>query len=240
MSLASIPERVEAMKQPGMREKLISEGKEMDQFLGFAHLLHPMGMDDYPSWDIDNQNTLTGIAEATGKHPIEVYVDRLIESEGRELWNLWAFGSSLKQQWELMRLPQVIPMLGDAGAHVGLFTDADSPTFLLSELARDRGVFSLEEAVHRITGKSAQVIRLRERGEIREGWHADINIIDYENLKCCHPEYLRDLPHNAGRIVTKSEGYDATLVAGKVLIAKGKFTGDRSCLLYTSPSPRDS
>ena len=40
-------------------------------------------------------------------------------------------------------------------------------------------------------------------------------------------EYLRDLPHNVGRIVTKSEGYDATLVAGKVLIANGKFTGDR-------------
>lgn len=227
MSLSSIPERVEAMKQRGMREKLISEGKQMDQFLRFAHLLHPMGMDDYPSWDIDNQNTLTSIAEAAGRHPIEVYVDRLIESEGRELWNLWAFGSSLKQQWELMRLPQVIPMLGDAGAHVGLFTDADSPTFLLSELARDRGIFTLEEAVHRITGQSAQVIRLKKRGEIREGWHADINIIDYENLKCCHPEYLRDLPHNVGRIVTKSEGYDATLVAGQVLIAKGEFTGDR-------------
>ena len=81
--------------------------------------------------------------------------------------------------------------------------------------------------MHRITGQSAQVIRLKERGEIREGWHADINIIDYENLKSCHPEYLRDLPHNVGRIVTKSEGYDATLIAGKVLIEKGEFTGDR-------------
>jgi N-acyl-D-aspartate/D-glutamate deacylase len=226
MSLMTIPERVEAMKQPGVREKLITEGKQLEQFISWAHLLHPLGLDEYPSWDIDHRQTLASIAEADGKHPIEVYVDRMIQSEGRELWNMWAFGSKLEHQWELMRAPQVIPMLGDAGAHVGLFTDADSPTFLLSELARDRDVFTLEEAVHRITAQSAQVLGLKERGEIREGWHADINVIDYDNLKSCHPEFVRDLPLGVGRIVTKSEGYDATLVAGKILIEKGKMIGD--------------
>ncbi|PDH36112.1 MAG: hypothetical protein CNE99_10155 [OM182 bacterium MED-G24] len=226
MSLMTIPERVEAMKQPGMRKKLIEEGKQMTKFISWAHMLHPTGMDEYPDWDINNQCTLAGLAGSLGQHPIEVYVDRLIASEGRELWNMWAFGGSLENQWNMMRLPQVVPMLGDAGAHVGLFTDADAPTFLLSELARDRGVFTLEDAVHRITGQSAQVIGLKERGEIREGWHADINVIDYDNLKCCHPEYVRDLPHSIGRIVTKSVGYDATLVAGKVLIEKGRFTGN--------------
>ena len=226
MSLMTIPERVEAMKQPGMREKLIAEGEQREQFIRMARVLHPMGMDEYPDWDIDSRLTLASIAEAAGKSPIEVYVDRMIESEGRELWNLWAFGGDLENQWNLMRLPQVVPMLGDAGAHVGLFTDADSPTFLLSELARDRGVFTLEEAVHRITAQSAEVVGLKERGQILEGWHADINVIDYDNLKSCHPEYIRDLPHKVGRIVTKSEGYDATLVSGRILIEKGKFTGD--------------
>lgn len=45
-------------------------------------------------------------------------------------------------------------------AHVGFFTDADSPTFLLAELTRRQGVYSLEEAVHRITQASADVIGL--------------------------------------------------------------------------------
>ena len=126
-----------------------------------------------------------------------------------------------------MRLPHVVPMLGDAGAHVGQFTDADSPTFLLGELTRDRNVYSLPEAVYRITGKSAEVLGLKKRGNLKEGWHADINVIDYENLKSCHPEYVRDFPHNGGRIVTKSEGYDATIVAGQVVIQDGQYTGNR-------------
>ena len=50
----------------------------------------------------------------------------------------------------------------------------------------------------RISGKSAQVLGLKERGEIREGWHADINVIDYAELRSCHPECVRDFPHNGG------------------------------------------
>ena len=227
MALPGIPEKVAAMKEPGMRDKLVEEGKKLVQFGDFAHRLHPMGMGEYPDFDLDNQNSLAKIAEAEGKHPVEVYVDRLIESEGREMWNVWSFGGALQNQWNYMQLPYVVPMLGDAGAHVGQFTDADSPTFLLGQLTRDRGVYTLEEAVHRISGQSAEVIGLKERGEIREGWHADLNVIDYENLTSCHPEYVRDFPHNGGRLLIKSEGYDATLVAGQVVIANGEFTGNR-------------
>ena len=34
-------------------------------------------------------------------------------------FNFWMFGETLENQWEYIRLPQVVPMLGDAGAHVG-------------------------------------------------------------------------------------------------------------------------
>ncbi len=227
MSLPSIPEKVAAMKQPGMRDTLVEEGKRLEHFSSFAQRLHPMGMGDYLDFDLDNKNSLAKIAEDEGKHPVEVYVDRLIASEGREMFNVWTFGLYLQNQWNYMRLPHVVPMSADAGAHVGQFTDADSPTFLLGELTRERGLYTLEEAVHRISGQSAEVIGLKQRGEIREGWHADINVIDYENLKSCHPEYVRDFPHNGGRLLIRSEGYDATLVAGQVVIAGGEFTGNQ-------------
>ena len=126
-----------------------------------------------------------------------------------------------------MQLPHVVPMLGDAGAHVGFFTDTDSPTVLLSELTREQGVYSLPEAIHRITGKSAEIIGLKERGELREGWHADINIIDYENLRTCHPEYVNDFPHGGGRFIVRSQGYDATIVAGEVVVENCQHTGQR-------------
>ncbi|MBS04441.1 MAG: amidohydrolase [Gammaproteobacteria bacterium] len=227
MKLPSIADRVARMKEPGVRETLIREGIEAGGFGEVARMLHPLGMEQYPDYDLERQNSLHKLAEAAGKDAVEVYVDRLIESEGRELWNLWAFGGQLRNQWNYMRLPHVVPMLGDAGAHVGQFTDADSPTFLLAQLTRDRGVYSLQEAVHRITQKSADVLGLRERGALREGWHADVNVINYEKLTSCHPEYVNDFPHNGGRLVVKSEGYDATMVAGKVVIRGGEYTGNR-------------
>ena len=227
MKLPSIAERVAEMKKPEVREKLISEAIEKGGFGQAARMLHPMGFGEYPDFDLENEKNMQKLADEAGKDPVELYVDRLIESDGKELWNMWAFGGALQNQWNYMRLPHVIPMLGDAGAHVGQFTDADSPTFLLGELTRDRGVYTLEEAVHRISGKSAEVLGLKERGQVQEGWHADLNVIDYENLTSCHPEYVNDFPHNGGRLVVKSRGYDATIVAGQVVIENGEYTGDR-------------
>ncbi|MEK9823723.1 MAG: amidohydrolase family protein, partial [Gammaproteobacteria bacterium] len=173
------------------------------------------------------KRSLAQLAEETGQDPVEVYVDRLIASEGREYFNLWMFGGNLENQWNYMKLPHVVPMLGDAGAHVGFFTDTDSPTVLLSELTRKRGVYTLEEAIHRITGKSAEIIGLKERGHLKEGWHADINVIDYDNLSTHHAEYVNDFPHGGGRFTVKSSGYDATIVAGKVVVRNCEHTGDR-------------
>jgi N-acyl-D-amino-acid deacylase len=228
MKLPTVADKVDALRNPDTREKLISEAKEAGGFGPAARILHPLGMDEYPDFDLDRKRSLQQLADDSGKDPVEIYVERLLESEGREFWNMWAFGGALENQWKYMQLPYVVPMLGDAGAHVGQFTDADSPTFLLAELTRDRGVYTLEEAIHRITGKSAEVLGLKERGHIQEGWHADLNVIDLENLGSCHPEYVNDFPHNGGRIVTKSRGYDATLVGGQVIIQNGEYTGQRN------------
>ena len=227
MKLPTIGERVDALRDPQRQATLIAEAKEAGGFGQAARILHPLGMDEYPDFDLDRKRSLQQLADASGKDPVDIYVERLLESEGRELWNLWAFGGALENQWNYMRLPYVVPMLGDAGAHVGQFTDADSPTFLLSELTRRRGVYSLPEAVHRITEKSAEVLGLKERGVVREGWQADLNVIDYDNLCSCHPEYVNDFPHNGGRLVVKSRGYDATLVGGQVVIENGEYTGNR-------------
>ena len=174
-----------------------------------------------------SESATAALAEAAGKDPVEIYVERLLASEGKEFFNFWMFGGNLENQWNYMRLPQVVPMLGDAGAHVGFFTDTDSPTVLLSELTRKQGVYTLEEAIHRITGKSAEIIGLKERGLLKEGWHADVNVIDYNNLSTCQPEYVNDFPLGGGRFIVKSTGYDATIVAGKVIIENGTHTQPR-------------
>tara|TARA_S200000501_G_scaffold116207_1_gene109231 strand:- start:7063 stop:8763 length:1701 start_codon:yes stop_codon:yes gene_type:complete len=227
MDLPTLEDRVEALRDPNKRAKLISDGIAAGDMQNFAHMLHPFGVTDTPDLDFDRKASLAQLAEAEGKDPVEVYVDRLLASEGKELFNFWMFGGALENQWKYMNLPDVVPMLGDAGAHVGFFTDTDSPTVLLSELTRKHGVYTLPDAVHRISGKSAQIIGLKERGELREGWHADINVIDYENLSTTHAQYVNDFPHNGGRFVVKGIGYEATIVSGQVVTRNGEYTGNR-------------
>ena len=227
MALPTIADRVDALRDDKTRQTLITEGKETGEMDSLAAMIHPFGTGETPDLDFDRKASLAQLAEAAGKDPVEVYVDRLLASEGREYFNMWMFGGALENQWKYMQLPWVVPMLGDAGAHVGFFTDTDSPTVLLSELTRKQGVYTLPEAVHRITGKSADVLGLKERGALKEGWHADINVIDYDNLSTCHPEYVNDLPHNGGRFVVKSQGYTATIVGGQVVVENGSYNGPR-------------
>lgn len=227
MALPTIADRVEAMRHEATRAKLIAEGIAAGDMQKLAHMLHPFGTNETPDLDFNRRASLAQLAEESGKDPVEIYVDRLLASEGREFFNYWMFGGHLENQWKYMQLPHVVPMLGDAGAHVGFFTDTDSPTVLLSELTREQGVYTLPEAIHRITGKSAEIIGLKQRGELKEGWHADINVIDYANLGTCHPEYVNDFPHGGGRFIVKGKGYAATIVAGEVIIANGTHTGKR-------------
>lgn len=227
MALPTIADRVDVLRDDIQRARLIAEGIEAGDMDGLAHMLHPFGNGETPDLDFAREASLKQLAEAAGKDPVEVYVERLLASEGREFFNFWMFGGNLENQWKYMQLPNVVPMLGDAGAHVGFFTDTDSPTVLLSELTRKQGVYTLPEAIYRITGKSAEIIGLKERGQLKEGWHADINVIDYDNLSTCHPEYVNDFPHGGGRFVVKARGYDATLVGGQVIIENGDHTGVR-------------
>ena len=226
MALSTIQDRVAALRDPATRERLVARSKETG-FTANPAQLHPMGMADLPDYDMARQNSLAQIAEREGRDPVDVYVDRLIASDGKELWNFWAFGGALENQWAYMNMKHCIPMLADAGAHVGVFTDTDSPTFLLSELTRRQGVYTLTEAVHRITQASADVLGLKERGSLKEGWYADINVIDYDNLETGYPYYVNDFPHNGGRYIVESTGYVATLVAGQPIVENGVHTGHR-------------
>ncbi|MGA1104902.1 MAG: N-acyl-D-amino-acid deacylase family protein, partial [Pseudomonadales bacterium] len=203
MALPTIAARVDAMRKPETRKTLIEEGIKAGSMKQLAPMLHPFGTEMRPNLDFERQASLQQLADEAGADPVEIYVDRLIASEGREYFNFWMFGGALENQWEYMRLSNIVPMLGDAGAHVGFFTDTDSPTILLSELTRKHGVYSLEEAIHRITQKSADILGLKDRGVLREGFVADINVIDYDNHHSTQPEYVNDFPHGGGRFVVK-------------------------------------
>lgn len=90
---------------------------------------------------------------------------------------------------------------------------------VLGHYARDEGLFSLEEAVHRMTGKTAKVFGLAGRGEVREGWHADLVLFDPEAVidRATFEEPMRP-----------AAGIERVIVAGETVWRDHAWTGLRA------------
>ena len=117
--------------------------------------------------------------------------------------------------------PNSIMGLGDGGAHVGFILDAGYPTWLLSYWTRDKKLFSLEDSIRRLTSDTAAAIGLYDRGILKEGLKADINILDIEKLGSSDPFMLQDLPAGGSRLMQKTSGYVVNIVSGKITYENG-------------------
>ncbi|MGQ0824757.1 MAG: amidohydrolase family protein [Actinomycetota bacterium] len=118
--------------------------------------------------------------------------------------------------------------LGDSGAHVGLIMDASLATWFLLHWVRDRGKYSIEAAVRRLTADTADLFGVRNRGRLVPGALADVNVIDLDALALPIPEFVHDFPAGAGRYVQRAKGYRATLVNGRVFVEHGSPTGEHA------------
>ncbi|HZC16864.1 MAG TPA: amidohydrolase family protein, partial [Caulobacteraceae bacterium] len=107
--------------------------------------------------------------------------------------------------------------LSDGGAHVGLIFDAVSPTYQLTYWARDRrrgATLPLAHVIHRQTRRNAELFGFTDRGLLAPGMRADLNVIDFDNLKLGELSLHADLPAGGSRLLQPASGYLATMVAG--------------------------
>jgi N-acyl-D-aspartate/D-glutamate deacylase len=229
-ALAELPDpaaRYAALRDDATRATLLAEGVAAGTWYDPAHI-HPLGSGERPDYAVDpGAKSLAELAADAGLHPVELIVDRLLESEGRELFNVWFFNRNRESLAAYLALDAVVPGLGDAGAHVGQICDADATTFVLSYWTRDRGHLELAEAVRKLTSQSARILGLRERGEVRPGWYADLNVFDLDRLAARYPTYVNDFPDGKGRFIVRSDGYAATIVNGEIVVEDGEHTGAR-------------
>ena len=147
------------------------------------------------------------------------------ESDGRSVVNWPVMNQDFDAIGELITSPVTIMGLADAGAHATQIMDASQPTYLLSHWVRDRGVLSLEEGVRRLTSDTAGFIGYSDRGVLREGAFADLNVIDLDAMSLPLPEIVRDFPGGAPRFVQTSGGIDHTIVNGRRSWRRGEHTG---------------
>jgi N-acyl-D-amino-acid deacylase len=221
----SMADKLEALADPATRARLVSEADGLTSDESLRRFFVVNTPDGGARYDHDPDTSLTAIAEARGVRPVEAYIDLCLETAGAVVVSWPILNQDLDVVAEMLASPTVVMGLADAGAHVGQILDASQPTWWLAHWARDTGTFTIAEAVRRITADTATLFGLEGRGALAPGAVADVNVIDLERLRLLPPTFEHDLPGGAGRWVQHAEGYDATVVAGKVAYEHGEATG---------------
>jgi N-acyl-D-aspartate/D-glutamate deacylase len=197
-----------------------------------VYVLKPDAVD----YSRDADTSLAAHAERHGESIVEAFVRISLETDGRALFNYPFLNQRMDAVEELLDHPRVAIGLGDSGAHVGLIMDASLPTWFLLHWVRDRGKYTLEHAVRRMTADTAQLFGVVDRGVVWEGAFADLNVLDLDALALHLPEYVHDFPAGAGRYVQRADGYRATVVNGSVFVRDGEPTGAHAGVTLRSGS----
>jgi len=228
-----LAEKLAAWRDPAFRAQLLSEEPAMDdpsrkRRIQVFDYMFPLG--DPPDYTPAPERAISAMAKAQGRSPWEVAYDLMAEYDGQNM--LYApdtgySGYSMDGCRDLLQNPHTVVGLSDGGAHVGHISDISFSTFLLTYWGRDRpeGPLDVSWLVKRMTGDTADMVGLGDRGVLAPGYRADINVIDLDRLRIGRPYPVHDLPMGAKRLLQRAEGYVATIVAGQPVYRDGEATG---------------
>ncbi len=174
---------LERMEDPGVADSIL-DGIEFN-------LVNDRGGNDLRrvqfsrvSWDTSLEGlTLHDWAVRDGLDPTPATGARLVIEAVRRGWANGIYHAMSEEDVEaIMAHPQT--MIASDGRLVELGDGHPHPrwygTFprVLGVYAREKGVLTLEQAVHKMTAMPAARIGLRERGQLRLGWFADVVVFD--------------------------------------------------------------
>ena len=246
ISALPLKERVERMRDPEVRSRILSEKSEplagdgspvppfVDQMLAQIDVLsgRMFPMEDEVDYEPPPEKSFLARAKQKQCRPLEAIYDYLVDGDGSQLIYFPVFnyaGGTLDVVYEMLNHPRALVSLSDSGAHVGTICDASFQTTMLTHWCRDRQGPQLElrMAVQMMSARNADYMGFTDRGRIAVGQKADINIIDLDNLHLPPPKIVRDLPGGGRRLLQGAHGYIATMVSGEVVLADGVVTATR-------------
>ncbi len=244
--LASLPlaEKRRRLQDASVQARLFAEepgeGETFDRALltrfDNMFLLGPV-----PDYEQPEEMSVAALARARGVAPQQVALEHMLSDEGRGLLltpmaNYCEY--SLEPAREMLEHPLTLSGLSDGGAHVGTICDGSLPTYMLSYWTRDRTRgprLRLADVVKMQTADTADWIGLHDRGRIRPGTYADLNVIDYDRLALHAPHLVYDLPAGGKRLIQRASGYTATILNGTVTYREGEATESLPGRLLRNP-----
>jgi N-acyl-D-amino-acid deacylase len=218
-----LEEKLAKLRDPEYRAGMVQQAQDdpppLDMTQVFVLSRDNLRYDSLP------EDSLAAHAERLGTSAPDAFITLSLQDEGLTLFNYPFLNPELEAVEEMLKNPNVVLGLGDSGAHCGQIMDASLPTYLLTYWVRERGFFSVEQAIHKLTAEPAALYGLAGRGVLAPGACADVNVIDFDKLGLYIPEFVHDFPTGAGRYIQRGDGYAYTVVNGQVFMESGEHTG---------------
>lgn len=220
--------RVAAIRDADTAAKLIVEGETR---LPLEHTYY-IGAGESPNLTAARNESVKDLAAARGESFVEMFLRLSRETNGRALFNYRLFCQDMDELGDLFAgTKNVLPSLGDAGAHVSQIIDADWATFTLKYWIKEKKVYSLAQGIQRMTSDGARVMGLKDRGVLAVGKRADVNVFDLDRVTQLQPEIVHNFPGGAPHFTQRARGYKATLVNGQINVQDDQSTGARAGLV---------
>jgi N-acyl-D-aspartate/D-glutamate deacylase len=162
--------------------------------------------------------TVAAVAAQSGQHPLDCMLDLALSEDLKTLFTAVLLNSDTQEVAKIITDPENYITLSDAGAHTTFFCDAGFGLHLLGHWVRDLKVMSLEHAVSRLTSQPAALFGIRQRGQLKSGYAADLLLFDPKTIGRGPTKRVHDLPAGAARLITPSIGIHGVWVNGVRLV----------------------
>jgi len=158
--------------------------------------------------------TVGAAAREAGKDPLDFFFDLALSEDLQTGYVGKFFQNDDRGVAPLISHHAGVIALSDAGAHLKFLCDAGFGLYMLSHWVRETGLFSLAEAIRRLTSDPARKYRIADRGEVRVGAWADLMLFDPATVAISRPVRVDDLPGGGSRLVRKPTGMHGVWVNG--------------------------
>ncbi len=247
-----VPERIAKLRDPAVR-KWMNERAHSPEAGVFSRLAswgrYQIGDTYSAANDGLKGRVVADLAERANTGTFDTLLDLVINDDLRTiLWPLPSDGDlkSWQMRAEAWDHPLVLVGGSDAGAHLDRMCGAPYTTSFLADTIRGRQLISLERCVQLMTQAPAQLFGLRGRGELREGFHADVVLFDPATVATDEVKLVNDLPGGTARLFADAIGVQRVIVNGTTIVNQGTQTGALPGKVlrsgrdtYTVPIPAD-
>ena len=190
-----------------LRKEVVPRGRSWDE-MWMTYFRQPHNL-------VYDGRSIAEVAEMTGKHPVDVLCDLLLEEDLRVSYFSLVSDPATIADFVVHPLQMVGSDALLLGGHPPPMTYGCFPV-ILGEMVREEKRLSLADAVRKMTSFPAQRLGIHDRGALRDGAFADVVVFDPDTINA---KATRQNPRQP------STGIEYVLVNGQMVMDRGRHTG---------------